>query len=69
VNVYVVEAKGIYNQGIHLVSNTLSEAQAFTDNFSPDTDGYHDWLITEHVLGQVEGKMYDKHPKTKVEGP
>lgn len=64
--VWLVTAEGVYDHGVYYVGTTLAEAEAFSHAHSMDNDGYHDWRIERHVVGEISADLHPKHDKTRV---
>lgn len=64
--VWVVERQGVYRQGIALIATSREEAEAFVTANAPDTDGYHDWVVTPIKLGEpIEDTFVPREQQTR----
>jgi hypothetical protein len=59
--IYAVRAKGVYYKDISGLFTSKDEAEIACNTMaSKDVDSYHEWVVTEHNLGDLlgVGEMY-----------
>lgn len=51
-SVWVVVKQGVHFGSVYFVGRYRAEAELFCDQWAPDGDGWHTWVIEEMKLGQ-----------------